>query len=217
MKSAVTDSELSIQASEFVWARAGLSAEHAYLLPVIRRWLQAAKPKRILDLGCGNAAVTNELSMLGIEVVGMDSSASGILIARQTYPHLQLVHASLEHSLPEKHWASYDAVLAVEVIEHLLLPRQLFQRAKEALRKDGLLLLTTPYHGFLKNLVLALTNKFDNHWHPLRDYGHVKFFSRSTISRLFVEQGFKVDGFKRVGRWPPLAKSMILRGRLLPN
>jgi len=105
-------------------------------------------------------------------------------------------------------------VVAVEVVEHLLLPRQLLERAREALRPGGIFIATTPYHGFLKNLALALTNKFDHHWHPLRDYGHVKFFSRETLSQLFGEQGLKVQRFARVGRVPALAKSMILQGRV---
>src|SRR5437867_3004621 len=103
----------------------------------------------------------------------------------------------------------FDAVIAVEVLEHLLLPRLLLLRAREALRPGGVVILTTPYHGFLKNLALALTNKFDQHWHPLRDYGHVKFFSRETLSQLFAEQGLKAGRFARVGRVPALAKSMI--------
>jgi 2-polyprenyl-6-hydroxyphenyl methylase/3-demethylubiquinone-9 3-methyltransferase len=70
--------------------------------------------------------------------------------------------------------------------------------------------MSTPYHGYWKNLALALTNKFDAHWHPLRDFGHVKFFSRATLSQLASEAGFSVTDFLRVGRIPVLACSMIL-------
>jgi 2-polyprenyl-6-hydroxyphenyl methylase/3-demethylubiquinone-9 3-methyltransferase len=61
---------------------------------------------------------------------------------------------------------------------------------------------TTPFHGYYKNLALAITGKYDKHWHPLRDYGHVKFFSHKTLSALFEEQGFAVRNYVRVGRIP---------------
>jgi 2-polyprenyl-3-methyl-5-hydroxy-6-metoxy-1,4-benzoquinol methylase len=109
---------------------------------------------------------------------------------------------------------AFDVIVSVEVIEHLLLPRQLFSRAKEALKRNGELIITTPYHGYWKNLLIALTGKFDDHWHPLRDYGHVKFFSTQTLSKLFEEQGFELTHVKRVGRIPPVAKSLMMRGRL---
>jgi hypothetical protein len=78
------------------------------------------------------------------------------------------------------------------------------------LRPGGVLILSTPYHGYLKNLALAITDEFDDHWHPLRDFGHVKFFSRRTLVRLACESGFSVRQFMRVGRIPAFACSMIL-------
>ena len=147
-------------------------------------------------------------------MTGMDSSESGIAIASGHYPEIEFTHSSLEAPLPDCLCNRFDAVIAVEVVEHLLLPRCLFERAREALNPNGVFILTTPYHGYWKNLALAVTNNFDNHWHPLRDYGHVKFFSRETIARLFQEQSFDVTAFSRVGRVPALAKSMIVQGAL---
>jgi 2-polyprenyl-6-hydroxyphenyl methylase/3-demethylubiquinone-9 3-methyltransferase len=98
----------------------------------------------------------------------------------------------------------------MEVIEHLLLPRLLLASAFQALRAGGVFVLSTPFHGYWKNLALAVTNKFDDHWHPLRDFGHVKFFSKKTLSNLFMEQGLQVDRILALGRVPPLARSMIV-------
>jgi len=104
----------------------------------------------------------------------------------------------------------FDAVVSLEVVEHLMQPRHLVARAYGALRPGGVLVMSTPYHGYLKNLALALTNGWDTHWHPLRDFGHVKFFSRKTLSQLVCEAGFSVRNFVRVGRIPPFACSMIV-------
>ena len=183
-----------------------------YIFPGVVRWLKEANARSVLDLGCGNGAFANELAKAGFEVTGIDASESGIAFASKSYRTVQFLHADLRNPLPEGFRRSYDAVLAIEVIEHLLQPRVLFERAHEALRARGLFIVSTPYHGYLKNLALALTNHFDAHWHPLRDFGHVKFFSEATIRQLFDEQQFSVGGFKRVGRIPPFAKSMILKG-----
>ena len=209
---AITDSALSLQSSEFLWNSSAATPAHQYILPGVRQFLREAGSHTVLDLGCGNGALTNALHHDGFAMTGMDVSESGIAIAAQSYPEISFEHADMRTPLSSHLRQTFDAVIAVEVIEHLLLPRLLFERAKEALRPGGIFIVTTPYHGFLKNLALALTNKFDTHWHPLRDYGHVKFFSRETLGQLFEEQGLSVERFTRVGRVPVLAKSMILQG-----
>jgi 2-polyprenyl-3-methyl-5-hydroxy-6-metoxy-1,4-benzoquinol methylase len=70
--------------------------------------------------------------------------------------------------------------IATEVIEHLVRPRNLPRFAKQLLRPGGYLIISTPYHGYLKNLVLALSNKWDSHLTPLRDGGHIKLWSRKV-------------------------------------
>jgi len=211
-----TDKSLSLESEEFLWDSAASTPAHDYLFPTVRDWLQEAGARTVLDLGCGNGALTAAFTRAGFQMTGMDVSETGIAIASRTFPTIPFLHSDLATPVPENLQKRFDAVIAVEVIEHLLLPRLLLQRVKEALRPGGVFILTTPYHGFLKNLALALTNTFDNHWHPLRDYGHVKFFSRDTLTALLQEQGLETQRFVRVGRIPALAKSMILQGALEP-
>jgi 2-polyprenyl-6-hydroxyphenyl methylase/3-demethylubiquinone-9 3-methyltransferase len=77
------------------------------------------------------------------------------------------------------------------------------------LEPGGTALISTPYHGYWKNLAMAVTGKFDRHVDPLWDYGHIKFWSPKTLTSLLTEAGLSVVTFDRVGRIPPLAKSMI--------
>ena len=214
MKITKTDREQSLVADEFLWDTSTSSEVHDFVIPVLDKWIQKNTTTTLLDLGCGNGYLTDYLAKKGISCSGTDFSESGIKIAQATFPNVTFFQSAMEQPLPQEHKGKYDTVLSVEVIEHLLLPRQLFQRAKEALNSNGTLIITTPYHGFWKNLALALTNKFDNHWHPLRDYGHVKFFSLKTLCQLFEEEGFKVDEIKRVGRIPLFARSMMIKGHL---
>jgi 2-polyprenyl-6-hydroxyphenyl methylase/3-demethylubiquinone-9 3-methyltransferase len=210
-RTALTDRSDALAADEYVWEGDGDAEAHRYLAAPVLARLRGARAQSVLDLGCGNGAFGALLAREGYEVTGLDPSASGIEIARARGGG-SFMQYDLNEPLPARHAGRYDAVVALEVIEHLLLPRRLMERALAALRPGGLLVLSTPYHGYLKNLALALAGAFDAHWHPLRDYGHVKFFSRRTLGALFEEYGLEELEFATAGRVPPLAKSMIVSG-----
>ena len=70
--------------------------------------------------------------------------------------------------------------------------------------------MTTPYHGYLKNLAISLAGAWDRHLDPIWDGGHIKQFSRKTITRLLIDSGFVLKKFGGVGRVPWLWKSMIV-------
>lgn len=206
---AVTDRELQVDAPEFLWDEGGLSDIHLLVLSPILRTLHDHAARRVIDIGCGNGAFSAALAAHGFDVTGLDSSASGIKIATEAYPELAFKKHDINEPLPRELHSQFDAVVSVEVIEHLFRPRELLKRASEALHPSGMVALTTPYHGYLKNLAIALLGGFDHHVHPLRDYGHIKFFSRKTIRNLIEETGFAVDQITSVGRIRPFAKSMV--------
>jgi 2-polyprenyl-6-hydroxyphenyl methylase/3-demethylubiquinone-9 3-methyltransferase len=203
----------SISAEEFVWDIAGHADSHDMILPALLPLIESAAPQDILDLGSGNGSLAGLLSSKGYKVTGLEYSQSGIDIARKSFPQVRFEQHDLANSLSADHVSGYDCVISIEVIEHLLLPRKLMEAAVQALRPGGLFVLTTPFHGYWKNLALALTGGFDKHWHPLRDFGHIKFFSRATMLELFREFNFTDVRFEMLGRIPPLAKSMLVAGR----
>lgn len=79
--------------------------------------------------------------------------------------------------------------------------------------RGGVAVISTPYHGYWKNLAMAVTGKMDAHFTALWDHGHIKFWSMKTLRQLLEEAGLKVERFERVGRIPLLAKSMIAVAR----
>ena len=81
------------------------------------------------------------------------------------------------------------------------------------LSDGGTAVISTPYHGYVKNLAMAVTGKMDAHFTALWDHGHIKFWSVKTMTQLLNEAGLIVDHFAYVGRIPPLAKSMIAVAR----
>jgi 2-polyprenyl-3-methyl-5-hydroxy-6-metoxy-1,4-benzoquinol methylase len=189
--------------SEPTWA-------NAYLWPEVKEQIarHRFKDKRGLDLGCGNGATCGMLASLGFDVTGVDTSASGIGIAREAFPSCSFEVASAYDPLAAR-LGTFPLVISLEVIEHCVDPRAFTKTFRDLLAPDGLGILSTPYHGYLKNLALAATGEMDRHLSALWDGGHVKFFSIPTLRTLLTEAGFAQITFLRVGRIPPLAKSMI--------
>lgn len=187
---------------------------HAYLIEPLLELLSSIKPSsvskpRILDLGCGNGSLSHLIAMQGYEVVGVEDSESGVNYARQTFPDCHFIHASI-YDLPYAELEnSFDIVISAEVIEHLLYPRELVRAAQKCLKPNGRLILTTPYHGYLKHLAIALLGKMDVHFNPLWDGGHIKFFSVSTLTELLEKEKYTKIKFKFSGRAPFFWKSML--------
>lgn len=193
---------------------------HAYLVTPLLEMLSQIKasqntPLRVLDLGCGNGSLSHLLAQHDYEVLGLDNSEQGIAIAKTSFPDCKFIEADI-YDLPDANlFNTFDIVIAVEVIEHLLYPKELVRYAKKCLKPDGRLILTTPYHGYLKNLIIALTGKMDEHFTVLWDMGHVKFFSVPTMTKLLQGEGFTDIQFQFAGRMPFLWKSMLCSCR--PN
>ena len=95
----------------------------------------------------------------------------------------------------------------------LFQPFALTRTVFDTLEPGGLAFISTPYHGYWKNLMLACVGKWDEHLTVLWDGGHIKFFSINTLRILLREVGFQQISFLRVGRIPPFAKSMVALAR----
>ena len=187
----------------------------AYLFGPVCAMLDKTKNQCILDLGCGNGYLAAQLLKRGFNTYGTDASAEGIAIAKQAYPDRFYLQDLSTGKLPlELQAIKFDTIISTEVIEHLYDPAGFIEFCKECLPKGGELILTTPYHGYLKNLVLALFNHWDQHLDPGWHGGHIKFWSKNTLSKLLTDRGFKVTGFKGCGRAPYFWKSMIIKATL---
>ena len=193
---------------------------HAYILPVIIKIIRELKlpsDAKVLDAGCGGGYLMHELYKRGYkDAWGFDVSESGIKVAKENYRDISnrfevhnAYHKGLPRSFPKK---DYDIILSVEVIEHMYSPKEYLKNINFWLKKGGVFIITMPYHGYIKNLSIALLNKFDKHFDPLREGGHIKFFSKNTLYRLFEEAGIRPMKFYGSGRLPFLWKSMIVVG-----
>lgn len=193
--------------AEAVWS-------DAHIAPKVLEQLRADSSVRsVLDAGCGNGNLGARIAAAGFQVAAFDPSPSAIEHARAAYPNVQFEVASGYEDIHARFGRFFDACIAVEVIEHLFDPREFVSRVFDTLRPGGRFILTTPYHGYLKNLALAVTGKMDGHYTALWDRGHIKFWSRATLTTVLEERGFQILDFQGAGRLPLLWKSMIVTAR----
>ena len=171
--------------------------------------------KSIIDVGCGGGDFSVGLQQAGYDIFGVDLSESGIRAAMDRNIGrfaLSSGYDSLTEQFDVEH---FDAAVCIEVIEHLYNPRQLILRVNQSLRPGGLLVITTPYWGYLKNIALAITNRTDLALTALWDGGHIKHFSRRTLIQLVTEQDFEFVGFKGCGEAVRAYTPFLWNGMLL--
>jgi 2-polyprenyl-6-hydroxyphenyl methylase/3-demethylubiquinone-9 3-methyltransferase len=200
--------------SEYHYNSAQPTWANQYLWPKLKKLVQsnATAGTRVFEIGCGSGATAGMLAELGYSVTAIDPSSSGINLASRAYPHVSFAERSAYDDLA-KEFGSFPVVVSLEVIEHCFYPRKYADAVFSLLEPGGVAIISTPFHGYFKNLALAVAGKFDFHWSPLWDGGHIKFWSENTLSALLKERGFSEVYFVRVGRIPPLAKSMIAVAR----
>jgi 2-polyprenyl-3-methyl-5-hydroxy-6-metoxy-1,4-benzoquinol methylase len=200
--------------TDYGFHHAGPTHNFSYQLPDLLSLFDKQKNTCILDLGCGNGYLVNYLVAQGYNAYGTDASEKGISIAKQINPDRFFVQDLSSDSLPaELQQYSFDTVITTEVIEHLYNPEAFLSFCRAQLAPGGEFIITTPYHGYLKNLVLSIFNKWDEHMNPLWLGGHIKLWSRKTLSKAVQNAGFTVEKFKGSGRIPYMWKSMIITAR----
>ncbi|MDH5325942.1 MAG: class I SAM-dependent methyltransferase [Gammaproteobacteria bacterium] len=197
---------------EYGWKSCQGPHSCAYIVPRILEILQTTSAGRVLDLGAGNGVLCSHVASSGYKIVGVEYDSQGVEIAKKAYPSIPFYNYGIQDDPSEllRFEKPFDVVVSTEVIEHLFSPHLLPQYAAGVLEKGGFLIVTTPYHGYLKNLALSIFGAWDKHHTPLWHGGHIKFWSKKTLSQLLEENGFKVVAFSGVGRLPYLWKSMVL-------
>jgi len=199
---------------EFGWESSALRGIAIKLAPRVLTLLRRyglTPGARILDVGCGNGYLGGALLREGFDVTGIDVSINGIRIARDAHPTGRWECLEIGDDLLARLDAEpFDAVISTEVVEHLYAPRAWAHACLRALRPGRPLLCSTPYHGYLKNLVISLRGDWDRHASPMWDGGHIKLWSVHTLRRLLTTAGFEGIEWEGVGRVPYLWRSMLM-------
>ncbi len=154
----------------------------------ILKWVKGPK---VLDIGCTSHEVElgSPLWLHGrlrsrFEVTGVDISAENIAFLRKEgFDRLHVASAE-ELALGER----FDTVVAGELIEHLSNPGLFLARAREHLREDGRLVLTTPYVFSLMYACYA----FFRYPKTCENGQHACWFCPRTLRELAARAGLRV-------------------------
>jgi len=177
---------------------------------LLRRFLKLTPPGgMILDLGCGTGEFCEFFRTHGFHAEGSDLSRAAITHARKTHPGITF-HAGEAATLLPHRTGLYDLIFSSEVIEHLFDVGGWLAAINDLLKPDGLLILTTPYHGFAKNLAIDIFG-YSKHYDPLGQ--HIRFFDRAGLSRCLKLTGFTPLAWTGYGRPWPFWKSMFVVAR----
>jgi SAM-dependent methyltransferase len=186
----------------------------------VQRVLQQYRAASVLEAGCGLGYFTYALQRAGYDVLGIDVSEEAVEKATQAYGDLYKAESieSYAHTSDRK----FDAIVMVEVVEHLEDPIDAVEEAVRLLAPGGSLVLTTPnrtYYGY------------DRVWSTDLPPVHLWWFSRESIQRLAQRVGCTaefVDFSEFNARYPVLhafaaehaamldAQGRVLRRESLP-
>jgi SAM-dependent methyltransferase len=158
----------------------------------IKRNLPERSDLEILDLGCGfHAAQLMALEPRLKHGVGVDLQLAPELRA---LPKFTFYEGTIEEALPRIMAKSFDAVLLISVLEHLLDPLLLIQSARAMLKPSGVLLINVPtWRGkrFLEfsafRLGLSPRLEMDD---------HKMYYDKRDLWPLLVRAGFKPSQIK---------------------
>jgi 2-polyprenyl-6-hydroxyphenyl methylase / 3-demethylubiquinone-9 3-methyltransferase len=168
---------------------------------------------RILDIGCGGGILCEPLARMGADMTGIDPASGNIEIARRHADPQGLAidyrAATAEELLAEG--ASFDAVLAMEVIEHVPDQAAFVATAAALVRPGGLLIMST-LNRTLKSFALAIVGaEYVLRWLPKGTHKWERFVTPEELARMMRQDGMRV--IDRAGVvYNPLAGKWRLAG-----
>jgi glycosyltransferase involved in cell wall biosynthesis len=178
----------------------GYPSSHTYALAGL------SPGARVLHLGAGPAGFTRELASKGCDTTvvdpdpPMDATDSGEVIMQE-----------LEEE-PKFDPKQYDAILALDVIEHLHDPEHFLAQIRAQFdHQPKQLILTTPNIAFLVPRLMLLLGQFNYGKEGILDRTHKRLFTFRAIRQLLRDAGFRIREIKGVPA--PLPK-VLGTGRL---
>ena len=167
----------------------------------------AGKRPRVLDLGCGDGRISALLADAGGEVTGLDPSEVALERARRARPDLHFLRPADDGSLPLPD-ASFDVVVAVNVLEHVADTQRLMSEVRRVLVPGGRLAVAVPHHGRVAGAVAALVS-FERTHDPLEPT--LRHYTRRSLAALLAQFGYGEVEVAAAGGLPLFRRLLLAR------
>nr|WP_309502709.1 bifunctional 2-polyprenyl-6-hydroxyphenol methylase/3-demethylubiquinol 3-O-methyltransferase UbiG [uncultured Roseovarius sp.] len=146
---------------------------------------------RILDIGCGGGLLAEPMARLGADVVGADAAEGNIPVA-QVHAEQSGLDIDYRHTTAEalaEAGEAFDAVLNMEVIEHVASPPQYLTACRELLKPGGLHLCSTLNRNAKSYVVAIIGAEHVMRWLPRGTHDWSKFITPDELFELLREAG----------------------------
>lgn len=156
---------------------------------------------RILDVGCGGGLIAEPLTRLGASVTGLDAAAENLGVARAHAMEAGLVidyRAETVEAMAARR-RSFDAVLALEIVEHVADVPGFLAAVARLVRPGGALVLSTLNRtpkSFLQAIVGA---EYLLRWLPRGTHDWRRFQKPAELARTVRAQGLTVGDVSGLG------------------
>jgi 2-polyprenyl-3-methyl-5-hydroxy-6-metoxy-1,4-benzoquinol methylase len=162
---------------------------------------------RVLDVGCGRAALGGAIRGLGWEVWGVEQSGEACATAEKRLH--RLVQSDL-HDLATVRAAlgetPFDALVFSDVLEHVYDPRTVLENYLEFVKPGGRVLISVPNMVVWTNRLRLLLGRVEYDDTGVMDRTHIRFFTFKTARRLVEATGCAVE---RVASTPYLVRAVL--------
>ena len=173
---------------------------------------------RLLDIGCGGGLLSEPMSRLGFEVIGVDASERNIgtakIHAARGGVEVEYLCTTAEALLAAGE-PPFDVILNMEVIEHVADPAAYLRDCARLLKPGGMMIVAT-LNRTLKALALAkIGAEYILRWLPVGAHDWSKFLKPDEIRDFLAEEPVVVDGPYGVvfnpltGRWTESADTDV--------
>jgi SAM-dependent methyltransferase len=145
--------------------------------------------KKLLDIGCFDGTLAAQF-LPAWEAYGLEGNVAACEKARGK--GVKAVLHDLEKRLPFED-GSFDCVIAAEIIEHVYDTDFFLEEIRRVMKKNGLLVLSTPNIACLTNRVRLLFGLYPRYAeYRAGGAGHIRIYTSKTIRGQIAEKGFEI-------------------------